>query len=79
MAILGSFRGLRARFAARILAIHAASLFVVINWGTFVWASIHRHVVETGLGYLIAPSLPSSRVPWRRVAGWTGYAQVRRL
>lgn len=56
MALLGRFRGLRARLTVRILAIHVvAALFVVINWGTFIWASIHGHVVESGLGYLIAP------------------------
>lgn len=32
-----------------------AAVLVVINWGTFIWASIHGHVVESGLGYLIAP------------------------
>ena len=56
MALLGRFHGLRARLTLRILTIHAvAALFVVINWGTFIWASIHGRVVESGLGYLIAP------------------------
>ncbi|GGZ08187.1 EamA family transporter [Pseudoduganella plicata] len=56
MAMLGRFRGLRTRLGVRILVIHAiAALLVVVNWGTFIWASIHGHVVESGLGYLIAP------------------------
>jgi chloramphenicol-sensitive protein RarD len=56
MAILGRFRGLRARLTPRIVLIHAvAALFVLVNWSTFIWASIHGHVVESGLGYLIAP------------------------
>lgn len=56
MAALGRFKGLRAQLNPRILAIHfVAAIFVVINWGTFIWASIHGHVVESGLGYLIAP------------------------
>ena len=56
MAMVGRFRGLRARLTWRVLAIHAAAAgLVVINWGTFIWASIHGHVVESGLGYLIAP------------------------
>ncbi|QBE67579.1 rarD protein [Pseudoduganella lutea] len=56
MAMLDRFRGLGARLTGRVLAIHAAAAgLVVINWGTFIWASIHGHVVESGLGYLIAP------------------------
>ncbi|MBB3220027.1 EamA family transporter [Pseudoduganella umbonata] len=56
MAVLGRFAGLHARLTWRILAIHAAAAgLVVINWGAFIWASIHGHVVESGLGYLIAP------------------------
>ncbi len=35
----------------------AAALLVAANWGTFIWASIHGHVLESGLGYLIAPVL----------------------
>ena len=30
-------------------------MLVVLNWGVFIWASIHGHVVESGLGYLVAP------------------------
>lgn len=56
MALLGRFRDLGARLGWRIMAIHAvAALLVVVNWGTFIWASIHGHVIESGLGYLIAP------------------------
>jgi chloramphenicol-sensitive protein RarD len=56
MSLLGHLRGLRSRLTRRILAIHmAAALFVVLNWTTFIWAAIHGHVVESGLGYLIAP------------------------
>lgn len=32
-----------------------AALLISINWGTFIWASIHGNVLESGLGYLIAP------------------------
>lgn len=40
----------------RILALHfVAGIFVAINWGTFIWASIHGSVLEAGLGYLVAP------------------------
>jgi chloramphenicol-sensitive protein RarD len=56
MGLLGRLHGLQARLTLRILAIHfAAAIFVVISWATFMWASIHGHVVESGLGYLIAP------------------------
>lgn len=42
----------------RALQLHgSAALLVAVNWGTFIWASIHGHVLESGLGYLIAPTL----------------------
>lgn len=42
----------------RDIALHgAAAVLVAGNWGTFIWASIHGHVLESGLGYLIAPVL----------------------
>ncbi|MEW5544749.1 EamA family transporter [Pseudomonas soli] len=40
-----------------ILLHGGAALLVAANWGTFIWASIHGHVLESGLGYLIAPVL----------------------
>lgn len=40
----------------RMLLVHAGSgLSVAINWAAFMWASIHGHVIETGVGYLLAP------------------------
>jgi chloramphenicol-sensitive protein RarD len=55
-AVLGRFGTLWQRLTPRIVLIHTvAALLVVVNWGTFIWASIHGHVVESGLGYLIAP------------------------
>ncbi len=32
-----------------------ASVVIAINWGTFIWAVNHDHVVETSLGYFINP------------------------
>ncbi|REF37133.1 EamA family transporter RarD [Thermasporomyces composti] len=32
-----------------------AALVVTANWGTFIWAVNHGHVVETALGYFINP------------------------
>lgn len=73
MAALGRLRGLRARLSLRILAIHsAAAMLVVVNWGTFIWASIHGHVVESGLGYLIAPfvAIIAGAVAWGDKMTW---------
>lgn len=40
----------------RIVALHiAAAVLVAVNWGTFIWASKNGSVLESGLGYLIAP------------------------
>lgn len=56
--LTGRLRALRTRLAPRVLALHvAASSLVVVNWGIFIWSSIHGHVVETGLGYLTAPCI----------------------
>jgi len=33
----------------------ASSASIALNWYTFMWGSVHGHVLETGLGYLIAP------------------------
>ena len=32
-----------------------ASIMLSINWTTYVWAVVHDHVLETALGYFIAP------------------------
>lgn len=40
----------------RVVFLHvAAAVLVSVNWGTFIWASIHGSVLESGLGYLMAP------------------------
>ena len=31
------------------------ALFLTINWTTYVWAVVHDHVIETALGYFLAP------------------------
>ncbi|SAI68919.1 putative chloramphenical resistance permease RarD [Bordetella ansorpii] len=54
----GLLRGLATLLARRVVLLHAlAAALVVVNWGTFIWASIHGRVVESGLGYLIAPCI----------------------
>jgi len=35
----------------------AAAAIVSVNWGTYIWAVNHGHVVETSLGYYINPIL----------------------
>jgi chloramphenicol-sensitive protein RarD len=54
-------RELRALFAQlniRLLFLHAvAAMLIAINWGAFIWASIHGRVLESSLGYLVAPIL----------------------
>lgn len=32
-----------------------ASLLLTVNWTAYVWAVVHGHVLETALGYFIAP------------------------
>jgi chloramphenicol-sensitive protein RarD len=32
-----------------------AAVVVALNWGTYIWAVNHGHVVETSLGYFITP------------------------
>jgi chloramphenicol-sensitive protein RarD len=56
MWVSGRLRALPGSITPRVVMIHiAASCLVVLNWATFIWASIHGHVVESGLGYLVAP------------------------
>jgi chloramphenicol-sensitive protein RarD len=33
----------------------AAAFLISVNWGTYIWAVGHGHVVETSLGYFITP------------------------
>lgn len=37
------------------LRIGLASILLSVNWTTYVWAVVHDHVLETALGYFIAP------------------------
>ncbi len=43
-------------FKPRTLILHCtASVFIAINWGVFIWSSINGAILESGLGYLLAP------------------------
>lgn len=56
LGVLGRLRTLGQRLNWRNLSIHVvAALLVACNWLTFIRASIQGHVVESGLGYLLAP------------------------
>jgi chloramphenicol-sensitive protein RarD len=39
----------------RLLAV--ASVFIAINWGLFIWASMNGHALDSSLGYYITPLL----------------------
>ncbi|OBB05880.1 protein rarD [Mycobacteriaceae bacterium 1482268.1] len=49
---LGDLRRLSGRAWAQLLA---ASAFIALNWGTYIWAATHGHVVDAALGYFINP------------------------
>lgn len=56
LAWLGKFVAFVRRIDARDIILHAlAAVFVVVNWATFIWASIRGAVLESGFGYLVAP------------------------
>ena len=40
-----------------LIRIALASVLLTINWATYVWAVVNDHVIETALGYFIAPIL----------------------
>jgi chloramphenicol-sensitive protein RarD len=52
-------RGWWARIGTRrhLPMLAAAAAVVSVNWGTYIWAVNHGHVVETSLGYYINPIL----------------------
>ena len=43
---------------ADVLRTHSlAAVLLGVNWGTFVWAALHGHLVECSLGYFLNPLL----------------------
>ncbi|MEV6318567.1 EamA family transporter [Streptomyces sp. NPDC051776] len=59
LALLGRIRAaLDAASDGRLMLVHVtAAVLVSANWLTFIWGSIHGRVIETGVGYLIAPAV----------------------
>ncbi|NQW68561.1 MAG: EamA family transporter, partial [Acidimicrobiaceae bacterium] len=60
LAVVAFQKNLRGVFAAlrnpRLLArVAAASLLLVTNWTLYVWAVVNERIIETALGYFIAP------------------------
>lgn len=43
------------RAPASLLRIALASVLLTANWTTYVWAVVNDHVIETALGYFLAP------------------------
>lgn len=43
------------RDRALLARVAAASVLLTVNWTSYVWAVVHGHVLETALGYFIAP------------------------
>ena len=40
---------------ALLARVVAAAVLLTVNWTSYVWAVVHDHVLETALGYFIAP------------------------
>ena len=38
-----------------LLGVFAAGVILNLNWGTYIWAVNHDHIVQTSLGYYINP------------------------
>lgn len=45
--------GLGERQTRKTIAL--ASIMLSVNWTTYVWSVVHQHILETALGYFIAP------------------------
>jgi len=57
VAVLRKFGRVKALLAEprRRWPLIAAAFLISVNWGTYIWAVGHGHVVETSLGYFITP------------------------
>ncbi|HQZ35968.1 MAG TPA: EamA family transporter RarD [Ilumatobacteraceae bacterium] len=47
--------GVVRRNRAVLTRVAVAAVFLTVNWTSYVWAVVHGHVLETALGYFIAP------------------------
>ncbi|HZB43072.1 MAG TPA: EamA family transporter RarD [Ilumatobacter sp.] len=56
LVLTGRFANLRLLLDPSTLAsVVAASLLLTVNWSTYVWAVSNDHVIDTALGYFLAP------------------------
>jgi chloramphenicol-sensitive protein RarD len=55
LAVVGRLGDLRRLSAQSWLQLLAASGFIALNWGTYIWAVTHGHVVDAALGYFVNP------------------------
>jgi chloramphenicol-sensitive protein RarD len=57
LVLVATHRGLRdlPRDRRRLGLLGIASVLIGINWGVFIWAVNHGHVIESSLGYFINP------------------------
>lgn len=57
LAVSGRVGELRPLLSDRSTLAHvvAASLLLTVNWSTYVWAVVNEHVIDTALGYFLAP------------------------
>jgi chloramphenicol-sensitive protein RarD len=55
--VRGSWPRLRQAFGERttVLRLVVAALLLTVNWGSYVWAVVNDRVIETALGYFMAP------------------------
>ena len=51
----GAFR--RLLTPRRLLLLGVAAAAIAVNWGVYIWAVNHGHIVDTALGYYINPIL----------------------
>ncbi len=55
LAVVGRLGDLRRLSARSWLQLLAASAFIALNWGIYIWAVTHGHVVDAALGYFVNP------------------------
>ena len=57
--VRGTWSGIWSALATRTgrRSVSAAAVLLAVNWGSYVWAVGHDRVIETALGYFLAPLL----------------------
>jgi len=51
----GSWIGRLQKAPGTVLLFMATSVILAVNWGTYIWAVNHNHIIESSLGYFINP------------------------